>query len=105
MPERGNYKTYTQMILEKVIRNSGCAVVKGCGHIDVSSVCADSRKVSEGALFVAVKGFATDGHEYISAVIGKGARVIVYEDEAGIAFAAMPFRKRRPKLSGRSSLA
>lgn len=72
------------MILEKVIRNSGCAVVKGCGHIDVSSVCADSRKVSEGALFVAVKGFATDGHEYISAVIGKGARVIVYEDEAAL---------------------
>ncbi len=69
------------MILEKVIRDSGCAVVKGCGHVDVSSVCADSRKVTEGALFVAVKGFATDGHEYISSVIGKGAKVIVYEDE------------------------
>ena len=70
------------MILEKVIRDSGCAVVKGCGHVDVSSVCADSRKVTDGALFVAVKGFATDGHEYISSVIGKGAKVIVYEDEA-----------------------
>ena len=69
------------MRLDKVIGNSGCTVVKGCGHIDVCSVCADSRKVSHGALFVAVKGFAVDGHEYISRAIGKGARVIVYEDQ------------------------
>lgn len=69
------------MRLEKVIRDSGCTVIKGCRHVDVCSVCADSRKVSHGALFIAVKGFAVDGHEYISRAIGKGARVIVYEDQ------------------------
>lgn len=69
------------MRLDKVISNSGCTVVKGCGQTDVCSICADSRKVSEGALFIAVKGFAVDGHEYISRAIGKGARVIVYEDQ------------------------
>ena len=36
----------------------------------------------EDALFVAVKGFASDGHDYISIAVGKGARVIVYEDQA-----------------------
>ena len=69
------------MRLEKVIRDSGCTVIKGCRHVDVCSICADSRKVSHGALFIAVKGFAVDGHEYISRAIGKGARVIVYEDQ------------------------
>lgn len=69
------------MRLEKVIRDSGCTVIKGCRHVDVCSVCADSRKVSHGALFIAVKGFAVDGHEYISRAIGKGARIIVYEDQ------------------------
>ena len=69
------------MRLEKVIRDSGCTVIKGCRHVDVCSICADSRKVSKGALFIAVKGFAVDGHEYISRAIGKGARVIVYEDQ------------------------
>ncbi|MBE6217124.1 MAG: UDP-N-acetylmuramoyl-L-alanyl-D-glutamate--2,6-diaminopimelate ligase [Bacteroidales bacterium] len=69
------------MRLDKIIRNSGCTVVKGCGHIDVSAICDDSRKVSHGSLFTAVKGFAADGHEYISRAIGKGARVIVYEDQ------------------------
>ena len=69
------------MRLEKVIKDSGCTVIKGCRHVDVCSICADSRKVSHGALFIAVKGFAVDGHEYISRAIGKGARVIVYEDQ------------------------
>ena len=69
------------MRLEKVIRDSSCTVIKGCRHVDVCSICADSRKVSHGALFIAVKGFAVDGHEYISRAIGKGARVIVYEDQ------------------------
>ena len=69
------------MRLDKVISNSGCTVVKGCRQIDVCSICADSRKVSQGALFIAVKGFAVDGHEYISRAIEKGASVIVYEDQ------------------------
>jgi UDP-N-acetylmuramoyl-L-alanyl-D-glutamate--2,6-diaminopimelate ligase len=37
--------------------------------------------VTYGSLFVAIKGFASDGHDYIATAIGKGARVIVYEDQ------------------------
>ena len=69
------------MILDKVIRNSGAEIVQGNSRVEVSSICSDSRKVSAGALFVAVKGFASDGHDYISLAIGKGARVIMYEDQ------------------------
>lgn len=69
------------MRLDRIIRDSGCIVVKGNDRIEVSAICDDSRKVSFGSLFVAVKGFAADGHEYIARAIGKGARVIVYEDQ------------------------
>ena len=69
------------MRLDKIIRNSGCTVISGSDRIEISAICNDSRKVTHGALFVAVKGFAADGHEYISRVIGKGASVIVYEDQ------------------------
>lgn len=74
------------MRLDKIINGSGCTVVKGCGHIEVNAICDDSRKVTHGSLFVAVKGFTADGHEYISRAIGKGARVIVYEDQAALDF-------------------
>ena len=69
------------MRLDSIIKDSGCTVVLGSDRIEVSAIHDDSRKVTFGSLFVAVKGFASDGHEYISRAIGKGARVIVYEDQ------------------------
>ena len=69
------------MILDKVIKNSGATLVHGNTRVEVDSICSDSRKVTAGALFVAVKGFACDGHDYIALAIGKGARVIMYEDQ------------------------
>ena len=72
------------MRLDRIIQDSGCVITKGNGRIEVDSVCNDSRKVTHGALFVAVKGFATDGHEYIARAIGLGASVIVYEDQESL---------------------
>ena len=68
------------MRLDRILKDSGCLYDSGHGAIEVSSVCCDSRKVSYGSLFVAIKGFASDGHDYIATAIGKGARVIVFED-------------------------
>ena len=42
-------------------------------------ITADSRKVVPGALFVAVKGFSSDGHDYIRSAIEKGATGIICE--------------------------
>ena len=68
------------MILEKVIAGSGVIAIEGNPHAEISSVCNDSRKVAHGSLFIAVKGFASDGHTYIATAIGKGACTIVCED-------------------------
>lgn len=68
------------MILEKVIAGSGVTAIEGKPHAEISSVCNDSRKVAHGSLFIAVKGFASDGHAFIAAAIQKGARAIVCED-------------------------
>ena len=69
------------MILEKVIKDSGCTILKGAAATEVTSVCNDSRKVTPGALFVAVKGYASDSHSYIATAVEKGACAIVYEDQ------------------------
>ncbi|MGM9735479.1 MAG: UDP-N-acetylmuramoyl-L-alanyl-D-glutamate--2,6-diaminopimelate ligase [Candidatus Cryptobacteroides sp.] len=60
----------------------GCGVVSlmGDGTAQVKSICSDSRKVTSGSLFIAVKGFASDGHDYIASAVQKGAVAIVYED-------------------------
>ena len=39
----------------------------------------DSRKVSDGDMFVAIVGTASDGHDFIETAIGSGAKMIVCE--------------------------
>jgi UDP-N-acetylmuramoyl-L-alanyl-D-glutamate--2,6-diaminopimelate ligase len=53
------------------------------GNIDagVSSVSLDSRNIIPKALFVALVGNVSDGHNYIEEVIEKGATTIVYEND------------------------
>ncbi len=47
---------------------------------DFTLITADSRKVTPGALFVAVRGYASDGHNYIADAIAKGATGIICEE-------------------------
>ena len=51
----------------------------GTDDLHIQSIAADSRKVTDGSLFVAVKGTASDGHDYIPVAIANGARAIVCE--------------------------
>ena len=44
---------------------------------EVNSITHDSRKVKDGSLFVAIKGFESDGHDYILDAVGKGAVAIL----------------------------
>lgn len=51
--------------------------------IDISKVTSiefDSRKVTKGSLFVAIKGVLTDGHQYIAKAVELGASVVVCEE-------------------------
>ena len=68
------------MRLENIISGCGVTAIEGNLNIEISSVCNDSRKVGQGSVFIAVKGFASDGHRFINTAAGKGARAIVCED-------------------------
>lgn len=46
---------------------------------EITDVVYDSRQVQKNALFVAIFGFATDGHRFIEPAIEKGAAVIVHQ--------------------------
>ncbi|MEL7146492.1 MAG: UDP-N-acetylmuramoyl-L-alanyl-D-glutamate--2,6-diaminopimelate ligase [Bacteroidota bacterium] len=48
-------------------------------NMSIGSICFDSREVAAGALFVAVKGITTDGHDYITQAVSKGAVAVVCE--------------------------
>lgn len=66
--------------IKNILSGINTLSVHGNENAVVQDVCIDSRKVSTGSLFVAIKGEHTDGHTYISQVIEKGATGVVCED-------------------------
>ncbi|TCZ69920.1 UDP-N-acetylmuramoyl-L-alanyl-D-glutamate--2,6-diaminopimelate ligase [Flaviaesturariibacter aridisoli] len=66
-------------VLADILYTVRLRAVNGDSNAPVSSVQIDSRKVEAGALFVAVKGTASDGHAFIPKAVGLGATAIVCE--------------------------
>ena len=54
---------------------------KDYDDFEVSSLVSDTRKVEENSIFVAIKGYTVDGHEFIPEAIRKGAKAIVVQEE------------------------
>ncbi len=50
------------------------------GDAEITAVTNDSRQVGKGSLFVAVRGYQTDGHAYIEKAIENGAAAILSEE-------------------------
>ena len=54
-------------------------VIKGDTDRTVSDLVCDTRKVTEGCLFVCVKGASYDSHEHVDEIVQKGAAAVVAE--------------------------
>ena len=52
--------------------------------IEISSVTDDTRKVTEGCLFVCVKGGSFDGHSAAAEMLEKGAAAVVCQHDLGL---------------------
>ena len=53
--------------------------VKNAKHINVTGLAYNSRKVEKGQVFVCIKGFKTDGHQYARQAVENGAIALVVE--------------------------
>jgi len=54
--------------------------VHGSTDIKVNDLQTDSRKVTPGSLFIAIKGVSADGHRFIGEVVEKGAAAVIAEN-------------------------
>ena len=67
-------------LLQDILFEVDILEVAGSTHATIAYVYFDSRKIRKDALFVAVRGTLTDGHQYINQAIEKGAVAIVAEE-------------------------
>jgi UDP-N-acetylmuramoyl-L-alanyl-D-glutamate--2,6-diaminopimelate ligase len=67
------------MKIEEILTGIDVVSVTGTKNRVISGIEFDSRNVNKGSLFVAVKGYKSDGHDFISAAIESGAAAIICE--------------------------
>jgi len=67
------------MQLTHLLQNLQVLEVQGSMDIEIGQIRFDSRAVQPGDVFVAVRGAAVDGHQFIDKAIEKGAVAVVCE--------------------------
>ena len=78
------------MNLKSILSGIEGLKAKGTLDMEIMGVAHDSRKVKEGYVFIAVKGYDVDGHNYIHQAIENGAKAIVVEEISSIKQSGLP---------------
>jgi UDP-N-acetylmuramoyl-L-alanyl-D-glutamate--2,6-diaminopimelate ligase len=66
--------------LSDILYKVHTTALAGNTNININDVQIDSRKVQKDSLFVAVRGVAVDGHQFITKAIEQGAVAVVCEE-------------------------
>jgi len=94
------------MKLADLISNVG-TLPDGCKAADPQAACnpeikaitCRAQEVAPGGLFVAVKGFTADGHDYIDQAVAQGASAVVCEQPAKVDIATLVVKNSRRALA------
>jgi UDP-N-acetylmuramoyl-L-alanyl-D-glutamate--2,6-diaminopimelate ligase len=71
----------TKMRLKKILKSLKIIDSNVDFDTEIENITSDSRKISNGSLFVAIKGTKRDGNLYIYEALNNGAKVIVTENK------------------------
>ena len=69
------------MKLKDIIRNCSVKEVYGSLDVEIAGVEFDSRKIKKDSLFVCIKGYTVDGHNFIETAMKQGATAFLIEDD------------------------
>jgi UDP-N-acetylmuramoyl-L-alanyl-D-glutamate--2,6-diaminopimelate ligase len=67
-------------LLKDILYKAGIEEVVGSTNVAIENICIDSRQAKKFSLFIAVKGTAVDGHQFISKAIEQGSLAIICEE-------------------------
>lgn len=70
------------MKLEQLLHNVGASTLPE--NIEITALCRDSRKVTQGCAFVCIKGTGIDSHQFAADAVAGGAAVVVVERDLGL---------------------
>ena len=72
------------MTLGELLENIEAITVEADVSVNIPGFCYGTRVIRNGELFIAIKGYETDGHKYIEEAVSKGAVCIICEEAPAI---------------------
>lgn len=77
------------MKLKDLLKETGHKRIYGNTDVEIKGISTNSKNIIKDSLFVAIRGFRCDGHDFISEAVCRGASAVVVQKEtdtpAGIA--------------------
>ena len=68
------------MELRKILNGIENLKAKGNLDVEISSVECNSKEVKQGSLYIAIKGYDNDGHDFVEDAISNGAKAVMIEN-------------------------
>ena len=70
--------------LSSILRQTSFELTQGDLTMEISSLTFDSRKASEGSVFIAVVGALNDGHQFVQSAYALGCRAFIVEQKVNM---------------------
>lgn len=71
------------MLISKLLENV-TTIKNYIKDVEINNICDDSRKVGKGDLFVAIRGTASDGHDFVERAVENGAVAVVVNRSSNV---------------------
>ena len=68
------------MELKKILLGLEGIKAKGNVDLEIKGIEKNSKEVKEGYMFIAIKGFSTDGHQFVESAIESGAKCVMLQE-------------------------
>lgn len=72
------------MKLRDLVGKIDFSLVQGDLNIEISDIFYDSRKCIKNSVFICLKGYDADGHNFIASAFAKGASAVVISDDVQV---------------------
>ena len=87
------------MKLKELISEVETECVNADIESDITGICYDTRVIRSGELFIAIRGYQTDGHNYINEAVLKGSQLIICEEKPDISIPYILVKDSRKALA------
>lgn len=77
-------KAGAKLKLKDIVGNAKFEILKGSMDIEITGIEDDSREITPNNMFIAIKGFTVDGHDFIKQALHQGANCIVVEKDVKV---------------------